>query len=275
MTGTVRGRSRSEDRPVAIVTGASSGIGAATARRLAREGMRVVLAARRADQLQRVAEEIEDAGGEAFAVPTDVRDRDAIFRMVAIVRERQGRIDVLVNNAGLGGSGYVVSLDGDKLREQVGTNLIGVIECTQAVVPVMMAQRSGHIINVSSLAGLVGVPGASVYSATKYGVVGFSEGLRREVREYGIRVTALCPGLVATEFSERLAKLQDGPDIRPNRPPGVKTSDYVAGKIGGLIQRPRRRLILPRGWGALVWFAQAFPSLVDAGFRIYLRRQRA
>ena len=261
------------DRPVVIVTGASSGIGAVTARRLARDGMRVTLAARRVAQLQRVASQIEADGGEAYVVPTDVRDRPAIHRMVEATRARWGRIDVLINNAGLGGSGYVADLDPEKLREQVGVNLLGVIECAQAVLPIMMAQRLGHIINVASIAGYVGIPGSSVYSATKYGVVGFSEGLYREVRGHGIYVTAFCLGFVTTDFSPRLATLQQRPS--PRRLPGVMRADYVADRIAGIIRRPRRRVIIPRGWGFLVWIARTFPQLVDVVFDLYLRRQDA
>jgi len=257
-----------------IITGASSGIGEATARRLAREGMRVTLAARRRDQLERVAAAIEAEGkpippgpataGQVYVVPTDVRDRAAIHHLVEATLSRWGRIDVLINNAGLGFSQRVVDLDPERLREQVNVNLVGVIECAQAVLPAMMAQQSGHIINVASIAGLIGLPGSSVYSATKYAVNGFSDALYREVRSYGIHVTALCPGFVATNFFNPRSKDLTEQPSRPEHLPGMMQADYVAARIAALIRHPRRRLIIPPGWGILVWIAQTFPWIADA-----------
>jgi short-subunit dehydrogenase len=268
---------------VAIVTGASSGIGEATARRLARDGMRVTLAARRQDELERVAGEIEAGGGQALIAPTDVRDRAAIHRMVQSTLDRWGRVDALINNAGLGYSARVVDLDPDQLRAQVSVNLVAVIECAQAVLPAMMRRKSGHIINVASIAGFVGLPGSSVYSATKSAVISFSDALRREVRTSGIQVTALCPGFVATNFSPRLKKIAEGrPDARrarlraiesrAHRLPGVMRVDYVADRIAGLIRHPRRRLIIPPGWGLLAAVAQAFPQLTDLVLSRYVEQ---
>jgi NADP-dependent 3-hydroxy acid dehydrogenase YdfG len=247
---------------VAIITGASSGIGEATARRLAHDGICVTVAARRREELERVAKEIKAAGGQALAAPTDVRDRAAIHRMVEATLTEWGRVDVLVNNAGLDYGNRVVNLDPNQLREEVDVNLIAVVECAQAVLPAMMQQKSGHIINVASIAGLVGLPGSSVYCATKFAVVGFSDALRREVLRYGIHVTAFCPGFVATKFSPRLKQISEG---RPDRErlPGVMRVDYVADCIAGIIWHPRRRVIIPLGWGMLAWIAQAFPWLTD------------
>jgi short-subunit dehydrogenase len=247
---------------VAIITGASSGIGEATARRLERDGLCMTLAARRPDELDRVAREIQAAGGTALAVPTDVRDRAAIQRMVEATLDKWGRVDVLVNNAGLGYSRRVVNLDPAELRDQVSVNLVAVIECAQAVLPAMLRQRSGHIINVASLAGLVGLPASSVYAATKAAVVIFSDSLRREVRSYGIHVTAFCPGFVATNFSPRLKKIAEGrPDA--TRLPGVMRVDYVANRIADTVRHPRRQVIIPPGWGLLVGVARAMPWLAD------------
>jgi short-subunit dehydrogenase len=263
----------------AIVTGASSGIGEATARRLARDGMRVTLAARQQDQLERVAREIEAGGGQALIAPTDVRDRAAIHRMVQATLDRWGRVDVLINNAGLGYSARVVDLDPDQLRDQVSVNLVAVIECAQAVLPTMMRQESGHIVNVASIAGLVGLPGSSTYSATKSAVISFSDALRREVRTSGIHVTALCPGFVATNFSPRLKKIAEGrPDARraaksrAQRLPGVMQAEYVAERIAEIIRRPRRRVIIPPGWGLLVACARAFPWVTDFALSRYVKQ---
>ncbi len=258
------------DHQVAIVTGASSGIGEATAKRLARDGWRVALAARRADALGRVAGEIMVAGGKALPVPTDVRDRGQIGRLVVATLDAWGRVDVLVNNAGLGYAQSVAELDPLQLREQVDVNLVAVIECSQAVLPTMLRQRAGHIINVASIAGLVGLPKSSVYCATKYAVIGFSDALRREVRAHNIHVTAFCPGFVATNFSPRLQAITTGqPTVR--RLPGVMRVEYVAGRIAGVIRHPRRRLIIPPGWGALAWVAETFPWFTDAVLARFLK----
>jgi short-subunit dehydrogenase len=251
--------------PVAIITGASSGIGEATARRLAREGMCVTLAARRQDELERVAREIQANGGQTLVAPTDVRDRAAIQRMVQATLDQWGHVDVLVNNAGLGYSNRVVGLSPDQLREQVAVNLVAVIECAQAVLPAMMRQSSGHIINVASIAGLVGLPGSSVYSATKAAVIRFSESLRREVSRHGIYVTAFCPGFVATNFSPRLKQIA----ASGKRLPGIMPVAYVADRIAWLIRHPRRRLIIPPGWGMLAAIAQTFPWLTDSVLNRY------
>jgi short-subunit dehydrogenase len=247
---------------VAIITGASSGIGEAVARRLAHDGMAVALAARRAERLERLAAEIETAGGQALAVPTDVRETEALDALVSATLARWGRVDVLFNNAGLSYDTSLRRMDPVKLREEVGVNLIGVMECARAVLPTMYAQRAGHIINVASIAGLIGLPGGSIYSATKFGVVGFSEGLRREVARRGIHVTAFCPGFVATPFSPDLQAIAEG--RRPEHwRPGAMSTDYVAGRVAWLVRHPRRRYIIPPGWGLLVEFAQRFPWFTD------------
>ena len=247
---------------VAIVTGASSGIGEATALRLAKDGMRVTLAARRADALARVAGQIAAGGGQALAVPTDVRDRAAIQHMLDATLERWGRVDLLINNAGLSYDTLLARFDPDRLRDEVSTNLVGVIECARAVLPPMIAQASGHIINVASIAGLIGLPTGSVYSATKFGVVGFSEALGREVRRKGIYVTAFCPGFVATNFSPDLQAIAEGKPPAHARP-GAMPVQYVAGRIAWLAHHPRRLDIIPPSWRILVVVARAWPWLVD------------
>ena len=249
---------------VVLITGASSGIGAVAARRLAKEGAKVVLAARRIGLLDGLAQEITAQGGQALALQVDVTDNHAIREMVNETVAKYGRLDVLVNNAGLGFSADVKDIDPARLRLQVSVNLVALIECAQAALEPMAAQGSGHIINVASLAGLVGAPGSSVYSATKFGVIGFSDSLRREVRKQGVRVTTFCPGFVATDFSPRLKKISMGAPDAPYLP-GVMSVDYVAGVIAGIIRHPRRLVLVPFGFSTLVQLARAFPGLVDWG----------
>ncbi len=247
---------------VVLITGASSGIGAGVARRLAKEGAIVVLAARRKDLLDGLAAEINSHGGQALSIQVDVTDHAAIWDMVSETTAKYGRLDVLVNNAGLGFSADVQDIDPARLRMQVAVNLVALIECSQAALGPMLSQRSGHIINVASLAGLVGAPGSSVYSATKFAVIGFSDALRREVHKQGILVTTFCPGFVATDFSPRLKKIASkAPDAA--HLPGVMSVDYVAGVVTGIIRHPRNMVYVPFAFSTLVRFAKSFPGIVD------------
>jgi len=248
---------------VVIITGASSGIGAAVARRLARDGFRLTLAARRLDRLERVAAEVEALGGEALVVQTDVRNRDELQRMVQLTHDRWGRIDVLLNNAGLGHDRLLIRTRPERIYEEIHINLIAVIECAQLVLPVMLRQKSGHIINVASLAGLIATPGGTVYSASKFGVNGFSDALRRELRGSGIHVSVFCPGYTPTEISPELKAIADGLPDAP-RVPGLMPITYVADRIARLIRHPRRRVIIPPSWKFLVIIAFLFPGLADA-----------
>jgi len=250
------------NKPVIIITGASSGIGAATARRLARENTCLTLAARRADRLQGVAGDVEQLGSEALIVPTDVTNRADLHHMIKSTLDRWGRIDVLLNDAGISYDEPLVDLEPDKIRTEVQVNLIALIECTQAVLPVMLEQKSGHIINVASIDGLVATPGSSVYCATKFGVFGFSDSLRRQLRGSGVHVSAVCPGYTPSEITPRLKAHLEG---RPDAPhhPGLMPTSYVADQIARLVRHPRRMVILPHSWSVLVLVAYLFPGVAD------------
>jgi short-subunit dehydrogenase len=251
------------NKPVMIITGASSGIGAATARRLARENVCLTLAARRTDRLKGVAEDVEKAGSEALLLQTDVTQRTDIERMVQSTLERWGRVDVLVNNAGVSFDEPLVDLEPGNLRAEVQVNLIAPIECAQAVLPAMLRQKSGHIVNVASIEGLIATPGSSVYCATKFGVFGFSDSLRRQLRGSGIHVSAFCPGYTPSEITPRLKAIVDG---RPDAPhhPGLMPTEYVADQLARLVNHPRRLMVLPHSWSVLVVTAFLFPELADA-----------
>lgn len=247
---------------VVIITGASSGIGAAVARRLALDGMRLTLAARRLDRLEQVAAEVEALGGEALIVQTDVRNHDELEQLVQATLNKWGCIDVLLNNAGVGHDRLLLRSRSERIRDEVHINLIAVIECAQLVLPVMLRQKSGHIINVASIAGLVATPGSTIYSASKFGVNGFSDALRRELRGSGISVSAFCPGFTPSEISARLKAIAEGQPEAP-RPPGLMPVAYVADQIAHLIRHPRRRVIIPPSWKFLVFVASLFPGIAD------------
>ena len=250
------------NKPVIIITGASSGIGAATARRLAQEQVCLTLAARRASRLEELAKEVEAAGSEALIVPTDVTQRADIQQMLQRTLERWGRVDVLLNNAGISFDEPLVELEPDKIRTEVAVNLTAVIECSQAVLPTMLRQKAGHIINVASIEGLIATPGSSVYCATKFGVFGFSDALRRQLRGSGVHVSAVCPGYTPSEITPRLKAIVDGsPDAVHH--PGLMPVAYVADQIAKLVRHPRRMLVLPRSWSMLATAAFLFPGLAD------------
>ena len=188
-----------EDR-VAAITGASSGIGEATALALADAGAAVALGARRLDRVEALAERIGAAGGRAIAFEVDVSDEQAANAFVAAANERLGGLDVLVNNAGVMLLGPVAGADTDEWRRMLDVNLLGLLYCTHAALPLMTASGGGHIVNVSSVAGRRASAGAAVYNMTKFGVTAFSEALRQEALHADIRVTCVEPGFVETEL---------------------------------------------------------------------------
>lgn len=185
---------------VIAITGASSGLGEATARLLAAEGATVVLGARRMDRLQALAEEVKTRGGNALALATDVTVFNQVKNLVDTAVQAYGRIDVLLNNAGLMPHSPLERLKIEDWNRTIDVNIKGVLYGIAAALPHMKAQKSGHIINVSSVAGHKVSPAGAVYAATKHAVRALSEGLRQEVKPYNIRTTVISPGAVATEL---------------------------------------------------------------------------
>ncbi|MCH7683001.1 MAG: SDR family oxidoreductase [Gemmatimonadetes bacterium] len=190
---------------VAIITGASSGIGEATARRLAESGARVVLAARRVERLEALAADIERREGTALVAPTDVTDERSVQRLARTALDAFGRIDILINNAGIMPLSPISKLRVEEWDRMIDVNIKGVLYCIAATLPTMLEQGSGHIINVSSVAGRRPFPSGTVYSATKFAVRAISQGLRLELSPInGIRVTDIEPGVVATELTHHI-----------------------------------------------------------------------
>lgn len=189
----------------AIITGASSGIGQATAKELAAKGYHVMLAARREERLVELKKEIEAEGGSADYKVTDVTSVDEMKSLAQATLEKTGRIDVLVNNAGLMPLSYMNKLKIDEWDKMVDVNIKGVLYGIAAVFPIMEEQKSGHILNISSVAGHQVMKGSAVYSGTKYAVRAISDGLRQEIDpSHEIRVTIVSPGAVATELTDTI-----------------------------------------------------------------------
>jgi clavulanate-9-aldehyde reducatase len=185
---------------VAAVTGASSGIGEATATMLADAGAAVSLAARRGDRITELAKRIEGGGGRALPVEADLGDEQQANDFVRRTKDELGRLDILVNNAGVMLLGPVIGAPTEEWRRMVEVNLLGLLYCTHAALPIMGEQGSGHIVNISSVAGRFANFGSAVYNLTKFGVNAFSEALRQEVTPANVKVTVIEPGFVATEL---------------------------------------------------------------------------
>lgn len=227
---------------VVIITGASSGMGEAAAKHLASFGATVVLCARRADRIEKLANEIRDVGGKALAFAVDVTHREQLKKMVDATVEQFGRVDVILNNAGVMPLSPMDRMNVEEWNTMIDVNIKGVLNGIAAVLPYMKDQKFGQIINTSSVAGHKVFNGSAVYSATKYAVRALTEGLRMEVKPYNIRTTIVCPGAVKTELLEHISEA----DIQQ------ANKDYV-GEVG----------ISPDSFARVVAFAISQPEDVD------------
>jgi len=220
---------------VAIVTGAGRGIGASISRALAACGAHVYLAARTRADLDRVAGEIRDAGGLASTVPTDLTDEEQVLSLFAAVRETAGRLDVLVNNAGIGIYGRVAEFAAEDLDRMYRLNLRGMFLCSREAMRMMMPVKSGYIINIASVLGFKGYPNQAAYTASKHGVMGVTKSLAVEAQEHGIRVSAVSPGAVYTELAAA---------ARPDLDPSVLLHpEDVAGAVLYLVSLSERAAV--------------------------------
>jgi len=222
---------RSLKDTVVAVTGASSGIGAATARTLVEAGARVVLGARHRDRLDTL---VTDLGAAATPVEMDVRSPEGPQRLVAAALEVYGRIDSLVANAGIGAYGGILDHSDEVLHDIMDTNLAGTVWTVRAALPSMLAAGAGDIVIVSSVAGLRGGADEAVYAATKFAQVGLAGSLDRELREQGIRVSTICPAGVETEFAMGLGRTKDMPGLHD-----MLAADDVAAAIRCVLEQPR------------------------------------
>lgn len=227
---------------VVVITGASSGLGEAAAKHLSWLGATVVLGARRADRIDKLAKEIHDNGGNALAIVVDVTQRDQVKRLVDTTVEAFGRVDVILNNAGVMPLSPIDRLNVDEWDMMIDVNIKGVLNGIAAVLPYMKEQKSGQIINTSSVAGHKVFNGSAVYSATKFAVRALTEGLRMDVKPYNIRTTIVCPGAVKTELLEHITEA----DVQQ------ANKDYV-GVVG----------ISPDSFARVVAFAISQPEDVD------------
>jgi NADP-dependent 3-hydroxy acid dehydrogenase YdfG len=260
------------DGKIVIVTGASSGIGEATAWEFARAGAMPVLAARRAERLHQLQEKIEAIGGQALAVPTDLTDRNQITNLVRTTLSTFGRIDVLANIAGWGLYDWFEELSAEELRRHYEVNVIGLAELTRQVIPTMKKQRSGFILNMSSYVSRISVPPLTVYASTKYAVEGLTDGLRRSLLPWGIAVIRIHPSSVSgTEFNQRVVR--PGTVRYKSVPIGRISRERLARHIVHLIEEPRRALFISRMYEVPVLINKLFPEFVDWVSSNWVRRK--
>ena len=257
---------------VVLITGASSGFGEEAARLFAKEGCKVILAARRLERLQALAGEIQSQGGEAIAIPVDVNQSAEIKVMVQTVMDLYGHIDILFNNAGFGAMDWFENLQTQRhIETLIRVNLTGTILVTRAALPGMLKRRAGHIINMSSVAGLIASPLLTTYSASKYGVRAFTDALRREVAPYGIKVSGMYPGPAGTEFGSHLS--QHPTRERVNSIVDLRmTSEYVARRVVDLAKHPRRSVVIPWWFRMITTFDTLFPVVVDWILYLFAKR---
>jgi NADP-dependent 3-hydroxy acid dehydrogenase YdfG len=224
---------------VAIITGASSGIGYATALTLSKAGIRVAVGARRTERLQELEKQIIKNNGEILVRKTDVTRKSDCDSLVNTIVEKWGKVDILINNAGLMPLSYFKNGKVEEWEQMIDVNIKGVLYCTSAVVPYMLEKKSGHIINISSVAGRIVFAGGSVYCATKHAIAALSEGLRKELSPtYNIRVTCIEPGAVETELLESITDESMTGFIQATKKMETLRSDDIANAILYAVQAP-------------------------------------
>jgi short-subunit dehydrogenase len=251
------------ENKVVLITGASSGFGEDAALMFAEEGCKVVLAARRIDRLQNLAAKIQDAGGEAIAIPMDIIDAAEVDNMVKATLDLYGHIDILFNNAGIGRVDWFEnhSIERD-IQTIVQVNLIALMQVTHAALPHMLARGEGHIINMISVAGLTASPLITSYSASKFGARAFTDALRREVAPLGIKVSGIYPGPASTEFGQHVGKNEAYRSVKTVFRFRM-TSKYVARRVVDVAKRPRRSLIIPWWFRFVAILDSLFPVVMD------------
>jgi hypothetical protein len=257
---------------IAVVTGASSGIGAATAKKFADEGLLVILVARRLERLKDLAEEILQKGGKAQFIPADLTQEEDRAGVIQEVTGRFGGADVLVNNAGLGWYGYGAEMSWKTALEMLQVNVEAVAQLTLGFLKKMRVRGSGHIVNVGSISGSIPSQGVALYGATKSFLDNFTTALYRELRGTRVHVSVVRAGPVRTEFCETALQRENGMHV-PTERVGV-TSEHVAQRIWTLIRRPRRVIYVPDWLRVVPWAELTFGWVIDRVGPLLLRKQK-
>ena len=258
---------------IAVVTGASSGIGTATARRLAHEGMQVVLVARRLDRLKNLAGEIQQAGGQAYVIAADLTQETDRTRVFEIVQQHFGKTDILVNNAGLGWYGFGHEMSWKTAWEILQVNVEAVVQLTLSFLGGMCERNAGHIINIGSISGSLPSQGVALYGATKSFLDNFTTALYRELTGTRVHISVIRAGPVRTEFGEAALNLENGGHV-PTEKVGI-TAEAVANRVWGLIRRPRRLIYVPNYLRFVPWAELTFGWIIDRLGPLLLNKRHA
>lgn len=251
---------------IALITGASSGIGRATARLLSQHGLHVVLTARRVARLNDLAEEIRTQGGTALVLPADLAQADSRIALIRQIRETWGPVEVLINNAGFGWGGDVASLPWETAQAMIEVNIAALVHLTTLVLPEMVARQQGWIVNVASIAGDMPTPRIALYSATKTFVQSFSEALYRDLRRRGVHISIVNPGPIATEFGQ---VAYGWPEQKSRR---GTTPDQAAQAVWWALRRARKRVYVPWYYRPLRWLNLTLEWALDRGVHTHLRK---
>jgi len=243
---------------VVLITGASSGIGKEAAIEFAKLGANIVLVARRKDKLEQVANELKEFNVSTLVCQCDVSKKDLVKEMSKIVLEKFDSVDILVNNAGFAIYGAVSDLTINEIESQMETNYFGMIYCIKNFLPSMLKKKSGHIVNVASVAASFGLPGIASYCASKFAMLGFSEGLKHELKDTGVGITVVSPIMVRTDFF-------DHPSFEkmPKYSPMSLSSKTVAKAILKAANSPRLEIIVPSVVRGAVWMKNTFPYFIN------------
>ena len=243
---------------IVVITGASSGIGEAAAIQFAKNGANIVLVGRRKEKLTEVEKKLSKYNIQTLVCSCDVSNKSQVKEMSKTILEKFGRIDILVNNAGFAIYGKVSDLAIEQIENQMGTNYFGMIYCIKNFLPTMLEQKSGHIVNVASVAGSFGLPGIASYCATKFAMLGFSEGLKHELKGTGIGVTVVSPIMVRTNFF-------DNPSFAsmPKHSSTSLSADHVAKAILRAANSSRLEIIVPAFVRGAIWAKHTFPFLIN------------
>ncbi len=243
---------------VVLITGASSGIGRASAILFAKKGANIILVARSKEKLEQVEEDLKKFNVSTLVCECDVSDKSQVKKMSETVLEKYPSIDILVNNAGFAIYGYVSNLTTEEIESQMATNYFGMIYCIKNFLPSMIKKKSGHIVNVASVAGSFGLPGIASYCASKFAMLGFSEGLKHELKGTGIGVTVVSPIMVRTNFFDHKSF-----EKMPKYSPTSLSAETVAKAILRAANSPRLEIIVPSIVRIAVWIKSTFPYLIN------------
>lgn len=243
---------------IVVITGASSGIGKAAAIEFAKRGAKLAIVSRRKEKLEELQKSLEQFSTEVLVCPCDVSDKEAVKKMSDAVLEKFGKIDILVNNAGFAIYGMVTNLTIEQIESQMQTNYFGMMYCTKNFLPILQQQNSGHIVNVASVAASFGLPGIAPYCASKFAMLGFSEGLKHELKGTNIGVTVVSPIMVRTNFfdHESFAKM-------PKYSPTSLDPKTVASAIIRASESSRLEIIVPGIVRIGVWLKHTIPFVIN------------